>query len=441
MNKGPRRRFGPIADGAVVALPTQPVSEGRLLQIETDQAAEPTDLFYVFAPPNNLFAHRFSDGQRVWPTQLRLPTESSLENETALATRIQNRPPQAKTDGQILITNTETGLHAVGMITGRRLWSIPIEVPAPQQQHIADGSLFDVRDGKVAVRVSAHQLDVVRVIDGHDRLWSARLQDLIIGSVRIAGDRVVAFDYKGTTATVFDLHSGKRLFETTIAGGEIEASSPLLLYATMLCGVQNGILAGYSLSTGEMLWHRPVAFAVTRHFEAANDCGIVGGNEGSVLAFRPNDGTVLYESRIPSAHFGVSGGYADDTTLFLFRRKDVNTDSGAIVTVLDLETRLVKWVNPELSLPLCEKRFFEFLPDDFPVLYPRALTGGANRPEFLEHDKMYVVLMNKHTGERSGEPFSVPIVNPRQVLIGDLLIRSGRIVIGTNAGVHVLSLP
>ncbi|MCH8968032.1 MAG: PQQ-binding-like beta-propeller repeat protein, partial [Planctomycetes bacterium] len=408
---------------------------------EKDQAAEPTDLFYVFAPPNHLFAHRFSDGQRLWPTQLRLPTESSLEDETALITRIQNRPPQAKTQGQTLITNTETGLHAVGMITGRRLWSIPIEVPAPQQQHIADGSLFDIRDGKVAVRVSAHQLDVVRVVDGHDRLWSARLQDLIIGSVRIAGDRVVAFDHEGTAATVFDLRSGERLFEIGIVDGEIETGSPLLLYATTLCGMEHGVLSGHDVKTGEKLWDRPVTFAVTSHFEAADDCGVVSGSEGEVLAFRPHDGEVLYEGRVASAPAGVSGGYAEDGTLFLFGRSEATADSEVHVTALDLENQSVKWVNPELGLPLCKKRFFDFLPDHFPVLYRRAQTGRPNVPSFIERKRAYVVLIDKHTGERSGEPLLVPLVDRRQDLIGDLLIRPGRIVIGTNGGVHILLLP
>ncbi|MCH8852579.1 MAG: PQQ-binding-like beta-propeller repeat protein, partial [Planctomycetes bacterium] len=437
----PEARFAPIADDAAVVLPTQPVSEGRLLQIATDQAAEPTDLFYVFAPPNNLFAHRFSDGQRVWPTQLRLPTESSLENETPPATRIQERPPQAKTDGQILITNTETGLHAVGMITGRRLWSIPIEVPAPQQQHIADGSLFDVRDGKVVVRVSAHQLDVVRVVDGHDRLWSARLQDHIIGSVRIAGDRVIAFDHMGTVAKVFDLQSGKQLFEISIADGENETDSLLMLYANTLCILENGVLSGYDLKTGAKRWDRPVAFAVTRYFGAAQDCGVVGGSEGSVLAFRPDDGTVRYEGRVSSAPFGVSGGHAEDGTLFLFGRSETIPDSGLHVTALDLETQSVKWANPELGLSFCQKRFFDFLPDHFPVLYRRAQTGRPNVPAFLEQDRAYMILVNKRTGKRSGEPLFIPLVDPRQDLIGDLLIRPGRIVIGTNAGVHVLLLP
>ncbi len=432
-------RFASTADGSAADLPTKPVSEGRLLEIETDQANQPTDLFYVFAPPNHLFAHRFSDGQRLWPTQLRLPTESSLEDDTALVTRIQDRPPQAKSDGQILITNTETGLHAVGMITGRRLWSIPIEVPAPPQQHIADGSLFDVRDGKVAVRVSAHQLDVVRVVDGHDRLWSARLQDHIIGSVRLAGNRVIAFDHKGTAATVFDLHSGKRLFEITIADGEIESGSPLLLYATTLCGMENGVLSGLDVKTGEELWDLPVAFAVTSHFEAADDCGVVSGSEGEVLAFRPRNGAVLYEGRVASAPAGVSGGHAEDGALFLFVRSEATADSGVRVTALDLETQSVKWANPELGLPLCKKRFFEFLPDHFPVLYRRAQTGRPNVPAFLEHDRAYVVMVNKRTGEWSGEPLAVPMVERRQDC--DLLIRPGRIIIGTNGRVHVRSMP
>ena len=327
------------------------------------------------------------------------------------------------------------------MITGRRLWSIPIDVPAPTQQHIADGRLFDIGDGKVVVRVSAHQLDVVRVVDGHDRLWSARLQDHIIGSVRIAGDRVIAFDHMGTVAKVFDLQSGKQLFEITIADGENETDSLLMLYATTLCTVENGVLSGYDLKTGEKRWDRPVAFAVTRYFGAAEDCGVVGGSEGSVLAFRPDDGTVRYEGRVSSAPFGVSGGYANDKTLFLFGPSETIPDSGLHVTALDLETQSVKWANPELGLSFCQKRFFDFLPDHFPVLYRRAQTGRPNVPAFLEQDRAYMILVNKRTGKRSGEPLFIPLIDPRQDLIGDLLIRPGRIVIGTNAGVHVLLLP
>ncbi|MCH8913825.1 MAG: PQQ-binding-like beta-propeller repeat protein, partial [Planctomycetes bacterium] len=293
----------------------------------------------------------------------------------------------------------------------------------------------------VAVRVSAHQLDVVRVVDGHDRLWSARLQDLIIGSVRIAEDRVIAFDHKGTAATVFDLHSGKRLFEITIADSEIDSGTPLLLYATTLCGMAHGVLSGYGLKTGEKLWDRPVPFAVTRHLEAADDCGVVSGSAGEVLAFQPHRGEVLYEGRVESAPAGVSGGHAEDGTLFLFGPSETNPDSGVHVTALDLETQSVTWANPQLGLPLCKKRFFDFLPDHFPVLYRRAQTGRPNVPAFLEYERAYVVLIDKHTGERSGEPMLVPLVDRGQDLIGDLLIRPGRLVIGTNRGVHVRSMP
>jgi len=180
---------------------------------------------------------------------------------------------------------------------------------------------------------------------------------------------------------------------------------------------------------------------VTRYFGAAEDCGVVGGSEGSVLAFRPDDGTVRYEGRVSSAPFGVSGGYANDKTLFLFGRSETIPDSGLHVTALDFETQSVKWTNPELGLSFCKKQFFDFLPDHFPVLYRKAQTEQEGPPESPEKYNASLLLVNKRTGERRGAPLLVPLVDEREDLIGDLLIRSGCIVIGTNRGVHILLLP
>lgn len=103
---------------------------------------------------------------------------------------------------------------------------------------------------------------------------------------------------------------------------------------------------------------------------------------------------------------------------------------------LDLENKSARWVNENLGGLICKRRFFEFLPDHFPVLYRAA---GAIPPDPAEHDTAYVVLVNKLTGELSGEALAAPMVERRQS--ADLLIRPGRIIIGTNSGVHVRSLP
>jgi hypothetical protein len=122
--------------------------------------------------------------------------------------------------------------------------------------------------------------------------------------------------------------------------------------------------------------------------------------------------------------------------LFLFGQSEATATSEVQVTALDFENHSVKWVNPELGLPVCKKRFFELLPDHFPVLYREV---RANPPDPLERDKAYVVLVSKRNGAWSGEPLAVPMVERRQDC--DLLIRPGRIIIGTNGRVHVRLLP
>ncbi len=409
------------------------------------------DLLFTFAPPNHLAAHRAGDGKRIWPVSLRLQGESSLEDDSTQGAPLITRPLQARSDGQTLLTNTETGLHAVGLFTGRRLWSIPIDVPEPKDQHVADSNLFDIGRGRVAVRSNAHQLDLARTVDGDEKVWSIQLPDYIIGSVRIVEDRVVVVDHHGLTAIVFDLHDGKRLFQKTFTAAHADLTTHLLVFDKLMCGTEGNAVAGYSLADGKQLWTVAFDLSPTALFKASDQCAVIGGKQGQFLAFRPADGEIMAEDHISFAPLGIYAGHHQDQTLFLIGRGEEVGGHLFQLAAIDLRTNEPLWINTRLADAICTPRALRALPDLIPLLYRRSPirnvetqirrnveSGDFDFLTFRRFDTL--VFLDKRTGELAADPLPINFDDTQVVLTGEIEFWPDRVVLGTNEGARIAPL-
>lgn len=144
-------------------------------------------------------ARRAADGELLWPAELRLAGEMVVESRTGverqgmLSRVAASEPAHGLVDGQTLIINTRFGIHAVGLRTGRRLWSRRFDPPILRDESGFAGSSAGsdacvwVHDGYV-ISVDRHGcLEVARSEAGGDVLWRRRMLERQWQTVRASG--------------------------------------------------------------------------------------------------------------------------------------------------------------------------------------------------------------------------------------------------------------
>lgn len=443
------KRFASLTRVAKDDRTCTPLAGGQLLHYQSTHDRTAEDLVVTAAMPDHLAAHRLSDGALVWEMPLRLPDESSHEEESG-AIGVAGRPGSsthtfsARSDGQTLLVNTGTGLHAVGLITGRRLWSIPLDVPAPRvlaEGEFANQRFFDISGGRVAVRRNAHQIDLVRSVEGRDLIWSVQVPEHVIDSVRIVEDRVVAVDQEGTGVVVLDLNSGRRLFELAFDVVHEGSMPQVQILDKVICGRETNAVSGYALADGKRIWSTVLQLTPVALFSASPECVVVGGMEGAVQALRAGDGEIVYSGQLPFGPRGVYSGHQQGQTLFLIGQGEKHEGQDVHLAALDLGTRRVLWNNTELGWPLCDERVLSLLPDRIPLLYQKMAGFPDLLPEFVTDLDVGLVLLDKRTGKPAMATLRVGMGENPVVFNGEMFFQADRIVLGSNGGVMSCPVP
>ncbi len=117
---------------------------------------------------------------------------------------------RAAADGQIMIVRGDTALHAIGLVTGRRLWVKPFDVPDADPDHEAGDYSLVAYGGHVAATPRSGRLTLMRTLDG-ETLWEADLQGEPADYVLFGVDRVIILDADHERASLFDRATGRRV--------------------------------------------------------------------------------------------------------------------------------------------------------------------------------------------------------------------------------------
>ncbi len=315
--------------------PCEPLAGRRLLL--TDQ----NDLQFVDA----------DTGKELWPVELRLLSELTVESQNARESLPPNftRPgvnpttsARAVMEGQTLILNTIPAIHAVGSLTGRRLWSRPFDAPiSPRQDPAASNAWLWTDDGYLVTVDAAGRLEAARIESGNRILWRRVDARQCWHWVRARQGYVVAIDGDLERTDVFRLRDGGMIGSCAFAQPADRVSIALL--AEVICGpVSEREIAAFELAApGVERWRFKADGTLSQIFKPTPDTLVVTDQVGRLAALDPATGSVLWRTAVNTCANGVTDGVLQNDVLYVCglqhrprgRRSDAENQRWAVAAV------------------------------------------------------------------------------------------------------------
>lgn len=302
---------------------------GRPIMLEGEPIEPLADQFLILDSERTIEARQRSTSRLLWPAELRLLQEFSIESQTLIdqAARVSRghwagSPARAGAEGQILVINTRYGLHAVGMCTGRRLWSRRFDPPTDSHGRSEAGSDACVRVyGGYVCSVDAYgRLDVARVEAGDHVLWSRRMPQRRWQHVRAEGEFVIAVDDGLSQVDVFGLADGRYVGQCQFTQEvDDDRRINLVMFDDVICGPASPReAAAFELNTpGIERWRVAMPADLVQLFQPAPDVLTAADQAGRIQLIDVKNGRRRLNTRVPVCPAGVLTGKIEGETLYV----------------------------------------------------------------------------------------------------------------------------
>ncbi len=266
-------------------------------------------------------------GKELWPVELRLLSELTVESQNARESLPPNlgRPgvnpttaARAVMEGQTLILNTLPAIHAVGSLTGRRLWSRPFDAPvSPGQDPAASDAWLWIDDGCLITVDAAGRLEAARIESGNRIRWRRADPRQHWHWVRARQGYVVAIDSDLERTDVVRLRDGGMIGSCAFAQPADRVSIALL--AEVICGpVSEREIAAFELAApGVERWRFKAEGTLSQIFKPTPDSLVVTDQVGRLAALDPATGSVVWRSVVKSCANGVTDGVLQNDVLYV----------------------------------------------------------------------------------------------------------------------------
>jgi outer membrane protein assembly factor BamB/tetratricopeptide (TPR) repeat protein len=388
-----------------------------------------TDRMLLLAEDRTVEARRIDNGEVLWPAELRLLGEMIVESQTVNESiRVVNRgsyaqPARGVASGQTLVLNTRFGVHAVGLLTGRRLWSRRFDPPggAEQEATASDAWVWSA-EGYVASVDNFGWLEVARCESGADVLWRRRMVQRPWQTVRIFGNYLVAGDARLERIDVFSLNDGTYLGQCQFVQPQGEAAVNIAVAGDTVCGpVSDREVVAFELKTpGVERWRLTAKTDLAQIFKPSADLVAVADRGGRLQVIDPATGSAKLNAEVPACGQGVIDGRLGDDILYVYglaRRQENNRPMPIpqewAVAAVRMSDGQVVWSKQDLGaqLPLTGD-VLEASSNAIPLLVFRPAAGqnrvivgddGAVVPPSAGRGKVELILLDKATGKALGE--------------------------------------
>ncbi len=388
-------------------------------------------------------AHRVRDGKLLWPATLRLIDQAApsvgLAPPLAPAGYEQTvLRPGAVYDGQVMVVNSATGLHAIGLATGLRLWSRPYR-PAPES--VTASNAFLAADAGELLSLDADgTLTMSRMIDGEAVRWQREMVNPPAGgwaAVRIGGGFAIAVNRALSHVSVFRRTDGRHLGAVSFAqpDGKERRKVSLVLFDEVVCGPAGpSEVAACELATpGVERWRlrceqdgRPVA--VTGLFKPRPDLLGVGCAAGAVMLVDPSNGKIVLSVKTGLPEADIFEGAITDDVLCLYAATGDEKEAFQIVAIDARDGHLLWHRSPEAgeywsqlhyAHPL-DNALLSAAANAIPVaqlIAPGAGPAGGRaarrtpltEPQEPPEIRLRLTLLDKRTGREIGRPETVAL--------------------------------
>ncbi len=392
---------------------------------------------------DRLQAHRLSDGELLWAADLRLlrqgPLSAGSPEGSRKASSAGTFGRSAASDGQTLVITTAHGLHAVGLATGRRLWSRPFERSLPGAPPTSD-HWISAQNGRLAMIPQAGVVEVVRLADGRTT-WRRHAGPFEPAAIRTAGELVFAVDQRLEHVLVCRLEDGEEL--ATIELNQPEDRVSLAVFPEAACGPDGSAIVGYDPRSGAELWRTANEAPLSAVFKPRPDVLGLGRRDGTVQLINPKSGESIFQARLAGREQGVIDASIRGELLCVMAVGAADPkDQVMKLTAVRMSDGQTVWQRDQLHLVAARSaaRALDLLrlaADMIPLL---EIVPGDGRPALqvpergsgrVEHVAK-LTLIDAETGKQLGEPLGLEVDG---LVSGDLAIWPDRVVVATNEGV------
>ncbi|MEP0844436.1 MAG: PQQ-binding-like beta-propeller repeat protein [Phycisphaerae bacterium] len=369
-------------------------------------------------------ARTLADDSVLWPADLRLLDEMAVESRAP--DQVGGSSPAPATaarglvDGQILIVHSAYGIHAVGLLTGRRLWSRKFEPPvsmAPERGG-TDTCLW-VQDGYVLSINRFGELEVAQASAGDRVLWRRRQSGRRWTAVRARGQYIVAVDGRREQADVFRLADGRFLGTATFEQPGGQAAVNLSLFDDVICGpVSAHQVAAFELETpGVERWRVATESELFQAFKPTGELLAVADRAGRVQLIDPRTGKPAMNAvRVEACGEGIRDGSVSDGVFYVcgYRKRgsDDNNPDRLGLAAIRVSDRKVLWQRDDLGPGTwLNQEVLECSANAIPLV-TRVGSGGNQQLRTINSSEgavLEVTLLDKAGGKPLGEPMEVPL--------------------------------
>ncbi len=443
--------------------------------ITRNEGNEATRATMVWLVENKRVAARRSEDQtNLWQADLKLPGQAAID--VAAETAALRTAPNILTlgqdtsnawvgpvasgpvDGQTLILNSSFGLHAVGLLTGRRLWSRPFEAPyAPET--VASDLWVWVHDGHLITLDGSNRLEVARASDGNRILWNRVMPQRQWRIVRARGQYVVAADRSLQKVDLFRLADGGHIGQCKFSQPKgLAGTINLLLFDDVICGpVSNNEVAAFEvIAPGSERWRATLPEQLSQIFKPAPDLVAVSDQGGKLQLHEASTGRSRRQPMLPPCPEGAIDGALIDGVLYLIGYQSrpritatrpqefqpwtyclaaVRAEDGRILWQRDnvapgtyLTGDILRASSNAIPLAAVVRRFPETAADSGASKAQEVNIARMDRSRSAPMIELTVV--DKSTGRSIGQPLATPLPEgTRSAPVLDVLALPGEIVV------------
>lgn len=413
------------------------VNPPKLLHLKGNGTRYAGDRALFHAQGDVVFCLRASDGAMLWSTVLDLPQEF-LDQVNVRGRRFNAVTRTAAVDGHIVVLNGVDGIFGVGLMTGRKLWVQPYEIPGDAETAPARDATIDADRGLVVAMPRVGWLSAMRTTDG-SLVWERDLLGERIREVRIVGDSVVAIGSVGRRVSVFDLASGELRKRVNFYQADMEGGlMPIVTVGGVVAGPDRSPLgdevAAYRLTDGTEAWRVKLDKPLGHLFAVEDDYLGVGLLGGDVLLLDPDSGEVMVDHSVQP----VSAVYAvrfDGTTMYVAGESVPNRYTFSILTALDIATGEQLWQRDQISLLPGMSGEIPISGGLFPVAIREPVPGNTRIRTTGVH------YLDAKTGESRGPVGELLTNRSADRLTEDFVVIEDTVVTGTTQRVIAFAVP
>lgn len=307
----------------------------RIVELSGLPSPIPMDRVLLHAPADALSCRRAEDGELLWEAPLRLPGEFPDESINRWEA-YEDYPRRAVADGMTAVFAGRSGLFAVGLATGRRVWARPLsheDFSASRRKETGEVPMA-AESGLLAATMRPGRLTLMRMIDG-STVWERDLLGENIKRLWMHEGRLITAGPKLERVMVLDISDGhvaqrigftqpdpfNQLVDLILSNG--------LLYGPFSSADAEGVVA-VDLATGQSVWRVEVDKPLVHLFTPQDGYLALGLLGGEVKIVRADSGELVLARRVAGAHAVMRGIMVDGTLIV----QPLTAESGVRSTAL-----------------------------------------------------------------------------------------------------------